>query len=93
MLRLVLILLVIVGVAAFFTRPQEAAMREEANAVLNDPEHTNMLEGVGGLVAGERAYSNYYLAAKYTVALADRTLVECWGAFTQVQCNRPARSG
>jgi len=90
MLRLVLLLLVIAGVAGYFTRPEEPAMREAAEAVLSDPQNISQgLEGIGAAIAGDRAYNNYYVAAKYAVTLDSRTLVECWGAFQQVQCNRP----
>jgi hypothetical protein len=93
MLRIVLLLLIVAGVAGFFTRPDEPTMREAANAVLNDPQTlTQGLEGLGATLAGERAYNNYYVAAKYDVRLDDRALVECWGAFTQVQCSRPEQA-
>jgi hypothetical protein len=92
MLRLVLLLLVIAGVAAFFTRPDEAKMRESAEAVLSEPQNiTEGLESVGAAIAGDRAYDNYYLASRYRVTLDNQPVVECWGAFTQVQCNRTER--
>lgn len=90
MLRIILLLLVIAGVAGYFTRPAEPAMREAADAVLSDPQNiTQGLEGLGATLAGDRVYSNYYVASKYVVTLDNRNLVECWGAFQQVQCNRP----
>ena len=89
MLRIVLLLLIIAGVAGYFTRPEEPAMRDKADAVLSDPQNiTQGLEGLGATIAGDRVYSNYYVAAKYTVTLDGRALVDCWGAFTQVQCTR-----
>lgn len=93
MLRLVLLLLIIAGVAGYFTRPEEPAMREAANAVLSDPQNLSQgLESLGATLAGERTYNNYYVAAKYEVRLDDRALVECWGAFTHVQCSRPEQT-
>lgn len=93
MLRLVLLVLVIAGVAGFFTRPDEPVMRAAADQVLNDPQSLSQgLESLGATLAGERAYNNYYVAAKYDVRLDDRALVECWGAFTQVQCSRPEQA-
>lgn len=89
MLRIILLLLIIAGVAGYFTRPEEPAMRDKADAVLSDPQNiTQGLEGLGATIAGDRVYSNYYVAAKYVVTLDGRTLVDCWGAFTQVQCTR-----
>jgi hypothetical protein len=93
MLRIILVLLVIAGVAGYFTKPAEPAMREAANAVLNDPQNlTQGLEGLGATLAGDRAYNDYYVAAKYSVTLDQRALVECWGAFTQVRCSRPEQA-
>lgn len=89
MLRLLLVLIVIAGVAGFFTRPDEAAMRQAAEAVLNDPQNiTEGLESLGASLAGERSYDNYYVAARYSVELDNNPVVQCWGAFTQVKCDR-----
>jgi hypothetical protein len=91
MLRLVLLLIVIAGVAGYFTKPTEAAMREGADAVLSDPGNISEgLEGFGVTLAGERAYSDYYVAAKYDVTLDGTPVVSCWGAFQQVKCSRQA---
>jgi hypothetical protein len=91
MLRLVLLILIIAGVAGYFTRPDEATMRQGADAVLSDPGSISEgLESVGATIAGDRNYSNYYVAAKYDVALDGQPVVNCWGAFTQVQCSRAA---
>lgn len=93
MLRLVLLLIIIAGVAGYFTRPDEAAMRAGADAVLNDPQNISQgIESVGAALAGERAYNNYYVASKYSVHVGDDPVVECWGAFTQVMCNRAAEA-
>jgi len=90
-MRWILLLLVIAGVAGYFTRPEEAAMRERADAVLSDPQSVSEgFESLGATIAGDRAYSNYYVAAKYTVTLDGQPVVNCWGAFTQVQCSRAA---
>lgn len=89
MLRLVLLLLVIAGVAGYFTKPAEPVMREAADAVLSDPQNISEgLESVGATLAGDRAYTNYYVAAKYDITLDGTPVVNCWGAFTQVQCTR-----
>ncbi|MGD9966649.1 MAG: hypothetical protein AB7T59_09030 [Hyphomonadaceae bacterium] len=90
-MKWILLLLVIAGVAGYFTRPDEAVMRERADAVLSDPQNVSEgFESLGASLAGERAYSNYYVAAKYVVTLDSQPVVNCWGAFTQVQCSRAA---
>jgi hypothetical protein len=89
MLRLVLLLVVIAGVAGFFTRPDEPTMRAAADAVLSEPQDVSQgLESLGATIAGDRAYNNYYVAARYVVTLDNEPVVSCWGAFTQVQCSR-----
>ncbi len=90
-MKWILLLLVIAGVAGYFTKPEEAVMRERADAVLSDPQSVSEgFESLGATIAGDRAYSNYYVAAKYTVTLDSTPVVNCWGAFTQVQCSRAA---
>lgn len=89
MLRLVLLLIIIAGVAGYFTRPDEATMRQSADAVLSDPANISQgLESIGASIAGDRHYDNYYVASKYSVTLDDNPVVECWGYFKQVSCNR-----
>ncbi len=90
-MKWIVLLLIIAGVAGYFTRPEEAVMREAADAVLGDPQSVSEgVESLGATLAGDRAYSNYYVAAKYNVTLDGQPVVTCWGAFTQVQCNRAA---
>ena len=90
-MKWILLLLVIAGVAGYFTKPEEAVMRERADAVLSDPQSVSEgFESLGATIAGDRAYSNYYVASKYTVTLDGTPVVNCWGAFTQVQCSRAA---
>ncbi len=89
MIRLIVLLLIVAGVAGYFTRPDEAAMRSAADAVLGDPQSIGEgLEGVATAIAGDRTYSNYYVGAKYDVTLDGTPVVSCIGAFTQVQCTR-----
>lgn len=91
MLRIILLLLIIAGVAGFFTRPQEPAMREAADAVLSDINSGgDLVDAAQALIAGDRQFSDYYVVTKYVVIAGDNVLVDCWGAFTQVQCTRPA---
>ena len=94
-MKWILLLLIIAGVAGYFTKPEEGVMRERADAVLSDPQNVSQgFESLGATIAGNRAYADYYVASKYTVTLDNAPVVTCWGAFTQVQCNRaePAAS-
>lgn len=88
-MRWILLLIVIAGVAGFFTRPDEAKMRESAEALLSDPQTISEgFESIGAAIAGNRTYDNYYVVSRYTVSLESEPVVTCWGAFTQVQCSR-----
>ena len=89
MLRLVLLLLVVAGVAGFFTRPQEPTLREAADAVLSDPQNLGqVIEGGMATLAGNREFSDYYVVTRYVVTVDNEPVVTCWGAFTQTQCSR-----
>lgn len=100
MLRLVLLLLVVAGVAAFFTRPDEPAMRAAADAVLSertqaalgDLDLGGMLESGRAELTGNRTFNNYFVVSRYVVTLDNTPVVTCWGAFTQVQCDQPAEA-
>lgn len=88
-MKWIVLLLIIAGVAGYFTRPDEAAMRAGADAVLSDPQNVSQgFESLGATLAGDRSYDNYYVASKYNVTLDGQPIVTCWGAFKQVQCNR-----
>lgn len=90
-----LLLLILIGVGAYFTAPTEAAQREAAQAFLQGREPgeesqgfslENMVGYVKGMLAGEGRYENYYLLSKYTMDLPGSAYVECYGAFTMVRC-------
>ena len=69
-MKWIVLLLIIAGVAGYFTKPAESVMRESADAVLSDPQNVSQgFESVATTLAGDRAYSNYYVAAKYNVTL------------------------
>jgi hypothetical protein len=89
MLRIVLLLLVVAGFAGYFTRPQEPAMRDAADAVLRDINSGgDLVDAAQALIVGDRQFSDYYVVTKYVVSAGDTALVNCWGAFTQTQCSR-----
>jgi hypothetical protein len=88
-MKWLILLIIIAGIAGYFTRPDEAKMREAANAILSNPGNISQgVESLGASLAGNRSYDNYYVAARYTVTLNNDPVVTCYGAFTQVQCSR-----
>lgn len=92
-----LLLLLIVGVAAYFTVPTRDAHEEAARAFLQGHEPgessgdgLSLEELVGyakGMLAGQGRYENYYLLSKYTVDMPGAAYLECYGAFTLVRCS------
>jgi hypothetical protein len=92
-MKWLIILIIIAGIAGYFTRPDEAKMRDAANALLSNPGNISQgVESLGASLAGNRSYDNYYVAARYTVTLNNEPVVTCYGAFTQVQCSRAQQS-
>jgi hypothetical protein len=87
-----LVLVGAVGAGAYFTRPGEVAMREAANNILSNP--TNVSEGIEGLGAtlnGDRVFEDLYVGTKYAVKLDGKSVIDCWGAFTKVNCSRASK--
>lgn len=101
-----LLLLILLGAGAYFTVPARDAHETTARAFMEaeaQPQTDNVREQIGisldsivdfatGLVAGQGRYENYYLASKYTADLPGAAYLECWGAFTVVQCRRVDRA-
>jgi hypothetical protein len=87
-MKWLILLIIIAGIAGYFTRPDEAKMRDAANALLSSPGNISQgVQNIGASLAGNRSYDNYYVGAKYTVTLNNDPVVTCYGAFTQVQCS------
>lgn len=94
-----LLLLIVIGVAAYFTVPTREAHEEAARAFLQGHEPAAEQQGVTldsvigyvkGMLAGEGRYENYYLVSKYTLDTPGASYVECYGAFTIVRCSEVA---
>lgn len=98
-MRLILLLL-IAGVAAHFTIPTRAQHEAAARAYLeahppgNGSADTLSLDSVisfaRGMLAGQGTYENLYVFSKYAADLPGAAFVECYGAFTIVQCRTVA---
>jgi hypothetical protein len=100
-----LLLLILIGAAAYFTVParetQEAAasafMQAQAQQQTSQAQQQagvsldGIVDFVTGMIAGQGRYESYYVASKFTVDMPGAAYVECWGAFTQVQCRRVDR--
>ena len=87
-------LIILAGVAAYFTKPERAAHEEKARATLEAPAAESdggisLDEVVGyvkGMAAGSGRYEDFYVFSKYTVDMPGSSYVECYGAFTVVMC-------
>jgi hypothetical protein len=100
-----LLLLILVGVGAFMTVPAREAHEDAARAFMETEaqEETTAVEQntgvsldsvvdfVTGMVAGQGRYENYYVASKFTADMPGAAYLECWGAFTLVQCRKVDR--
>ncbi len=99
-----LLLLLIVGAGAFFTSPAQDA-HEQAFLEARASEQTNAIESqapalsldgvldfVTGMLAGQGRYETFYVASKYTLDMPGSAYLECWGAFTFVQCQEVYRA-
>jgi hypothetical protein len=67
-MRFIAILLVVplIGLAAFATRPTETMMKTQANAILAEPRTISEgVESLGAAVGGEGDYRNYIVASQY----------------------------
>lgn len=89
-----LLLLIIAGIAAWYTNPTRDAHEEQARVLLDEgapaPSAGFTLDDVigyaKGMLAGEGRYESYFLASKYTVDMPGSSFVECYGAYTFVNC-------
>ncbi len=100
----ILLILILAGVAAFFTVPTRDAHEEAAQAFLEGrtPGEARGEGGVTldtvigyvkGMLAGEGRYENFFLASKYTLDTPGAAYVECYGAFTLVRCSEVTPGG
>jgi hypothetical protein len=90
-----LLFLIIAGIAAWYTNPTREAHETAARAVLQAgaPQAANdglslddVIGYAKGMIAGQGRYESYYLLSKYTVDMPGASFVECYGAYTFVNC-------
>src|SRR5262245_40046389 len=90
---LVLVLLVIVAVGGFLSRPNIDAHRKHRDEVLSKAEGGDAIGGLIGSVLGDRtdSFEDFMVATKLTTMGNDnKPALECWGAFTAFFCSKPA---
>jgi hypothetical protein len=100
-----LLLLILAGVGAYFTVPTREAHETALRTFMEQQTQENteavkqqtgisldsIVDFATGIIAGQGRYDNYYLASKFTVDAPGSAYVECWGAFTFVQCRQVDR--
>lgn len=100
-----LLLLILAGVGAFMTVPPRAAHEEAARAFMQQEAQQqaaaveqntgisleSVVDFVTGVATGQGRYETYYVASKFTVDMPGAAYLECWGAFTLVQCRKVDR--
>lgn len=101
-----LLLLVVIGIAAYFTVPARDAHEAAATAFMQVAAQENrdevqrrtgisldsLVDFATGFIAGQGRFENYYVASKFTADLPGAAYLECWGAFTMVQCRAVDRA-
>lgn len=96
-----LLLLILIGAAAYLTVPTRAAHEEAARAFLqgHEPGQEQADDGLSledvigyakGMFAGQGRYENFYVVSKYSVDMPGASYLECYGAFTMVRCSEVA---
>lgn len=102
----ILLLLILAGVGAYFTVPARDAHEAALQAFMSAQAHENteavkqqtgisldsIVDFATGMIAGQGRYENYVLASKFTVDAPGSAYIECWGAFTLVQCRQVDRA-
>ena len=92
---LVLVLLAALGAGGFLSKPNLDAHRANADKVLAEQRKAEGGDSIGDLIGavigGERTdnFEDLIVATKYTAKQGDKTLLECWGAFSQFFCSAP----
>ena len=106
-MRLLLLLLIAAVAAYYTNPPREkfeaearAERQAHADIARNDPQAPanprpisldDVVGYVKGMMAGQGAYENYYVAGKYTIDMPGVDYLECYGAFTVVKCQTKRR--
>jgi hypothetical protein len=91
---LVLVLLVIVAVGGFLSRPDIEAHRKHTGEVLAKEQGGG--DAIGGLIGsllGDRtdSFEDFMVATRLiTMGNDKKPVLECWGAFTAFLCSKPA---
>lgn len=91
-----LLLLIIAGVAAYYTNPTREAHEAKARVALQSYQPPaaaasgnlidNAISFVTGMAAGQGRYESYYVFSKYTLDMPGVQYLECYGAYTLVNC-------
>jgi hypothetical protein len=95
MLRLLVLVLIVAGVAGYFTKPDQAAHERQADILFRGVQEQAIGKlDIGGLVNAGLArlrrttkFEDLYVATKYTVTVSDKPYIQCYGAYTKVFCS------
>lgn len=95
-----LVLVVAAAVFGYFSKPTEAAMKNQADAVfaVQRKEQVKNLD-IGGLAEGAivgltrtAEFKDLVVLTRYTVSEDNTPVLTCWGAFTRVMCPTEPKS-
>ena len=87
---LVLVLLVIAAGGGFLSRPNIEAQRKHADDVLKQKSGDAIGDLIGSVFLNRNdSFEDLMVATKLTTKDGDKTVLECWGAYTQIFCMKP----
>jgi hypothetical protein len=83
-MKFLLLLLIIGGVAGYFTRPDAGAHWTTVAGLIKEGKVD------GGTLSGRKGrFENFYVASRYVFSVDGKDQAECWGAFTRFLCMKP----
>jgi len=77
----VLVLLGLLGVAGYFTRPSHGLHRGIATALMGEGRVPRP-----DAATGRWAFDDFYVLTRSTMQAEGRDVLQCWGAFTRFLC-------
>ena len=90
-----LLLLILASVGAYFTVPTREVHEAAASAYLEQNAEEpplaqfsldSVVDFVTGMIAGQGRYETFYVFSRYALDLPGAAYLECYGAYTIVQC-------
>ena len=101
MFRILIVLILIAGVAGYFTKPARPALEAAAQQTIENARNEAVQNlDLGGMITsgaasvfGEGHFDDWVVATHFAQTLNGDPYVDCYGAFQQVQCKLAPHGG